>query len=43
MVDDNSNLIIGRQPRMIKIAEKLVALQDVAEPEVMLEVEVLEG
>ncbi|WP_105532504.1 cohesin domain-containing protein [Solimicrobium silvestre] len=43
VVDDKLNMIIVRDsPDAIKLAEKLVALQDVAEPEVMLEVEVLE-
>jgi general secretion pathway protein D len=43
VVDDKLNMLIVRDsPDAIKIAEKLVALQDVAEPEVMLEVEVLE-
>jgi len=43
VVDDKLNMVIIRDsPEAIKIAEKLVALQDVAEPEVMLEVEVLE-
>jgi general secretion pathway protein D len=43
VVDDKLNMIIVRDsPEAIKIAEKLVALQDVADPEVMLEVEVLE-
>lgn len=43
VVDDKLNMIMVRDsPDAIKLAEKLVALQDVAEPEVMLEVEVLE-
>jgi len=43
VVDDKLNMVIVRDtPEAIKIAEKLVALEDVAEPEVMLEVEVLE-
>ncbi|HTD06010.1 secretin N-terminal domain-containing protein [Undibacterium sp.] len=43
VVDEKLNLIIMRDsPDAIKMAEKLVALQDLAEPEVMLEVEVLE-
>ena len=43
VVDDKLNMLIVRDtPDAIKLAEKLVALQDVAEPEVMLEVEVLE-
>lgn len=43
VVDEKLNAIILRDnPDAIKIAEKLILLQDVAEPEVMLEVEVLE-
>jgi general secretion pathway protein D len=43
VVDEKLNLLIVRDsPEAIKLAEKLVALQDVAEPEVMLEVEILE-
>ncbi len=43
VVDEKLNLLIVRDsPEAIRLAEKLVALQDVAEPEVMLEVEVLE-
>ena len=43
VVDDKLNMIMIRDtPEAIKVAERLVALQDVAEPEVMLEVEVLE-
>jgi general secretion pathway protein D len=43
VVDDKLNMLMVRDsPDAIKLAEKLVALQDVAEPEVMLEVEVLE-
>lgn len=43
VVDDKLNLIIVRDtPEGVKLAAKLVALHDVAEPEVMLEVEVLE-
>jgi general secretion pathway protein D len=42
-IDEKLNMIIVRDsPDAIKFAEKLVAIQDVAEPEVMLEVEVLE-
>ena len=42
-VDEKANLLIMREnPDTIALAEKLVALQDVDEPEVMLEVEVLE-
>ncbi len=43
VVDEKLNMIMIRDtPDAIKMAEKLVALQDVPEPEVMLEVEVLE-
>ncbi len=43
VVDEKLNLIILRDsPEAIKLATKLVALQDIAEPEVMLEVEILE-
>jgi general secretion pathway protein D len=43
VVDDKLNLLIVRDsPEAIRLAEKLVALHDVAEPEVMLEVEILE-
>lgn len=43
VVDDKLNLLIVRDsPEAIRMAEKLVALQDVPEPEVMLEVEILE-
>jgi general secretion pathway protein D len=43
VVDEKLNMVIVRDtPEAIKLAEKLVALEDVAEPEVMLEVEVLE-
>lgn len=42
-VDEKLNLMIMRDtPEAIKLAEKLVAMLDLAEPEVMLEVEVLE-
>jgi len=42
-VDEKANMLILREnPETISLAEKLVALQDVDEPEVMLEVEVLE-
>ncbi len=41
--DDKLNLLVIRDtPAMIELAERLVATQDVAEPEVMLEVAVLE-
>ncbi|MFI4940285.1 MAG: secretin N-terminal domain-containing protein, partial [Burkholderiales bacterium] len=43
VVDDKLNMIIVRDsPEAIRMAEKLVAAQDVAEPEVMLDVEILE-
>ncbi|MES2016629.1 MAG: secretin N-terminal domain-containing protein [Pseudomonadota bacterium] len=43
VVDEKLNLVIVRDsPEAIKLAAKLVALQDIAEPEVMLEVEILE-
>ncbi len=43
VVDEKLNLVILRDsPEAIKLATQLVALQDVAEPEVMLDVEVLE-
>jgi general secretion pathway protein D len=43
VVDEKLNLLIVRDsPEAIRLAEKLVALQDVAEPEVMLDVEILE-
>ncbi|HTD02722.1 secretin and TonB N-terminal domain-containing protein, partial [Undibacterium sp.] len=42
-VDDKYNLVILREnSETIALAEKLIALQDLEEPEVMLEVEVLE-
>jgi len=42
-VDEKLNMIVVRDtPDAIKMAEKLVAVEDVADPEVMLEVEVLE-
>ena len=42
-VDEKLNLLVMRDtPKAIRLAEKLVASQDIAEPEVMLEVEVLE-
>ncbi len=42
-VDDKLNLIVVRDtPDIIRVAERLIAGQDIAEPEVMLEVEVLE-
>ncbi len=43
VIDEKLNMVILRDhPDAIRLAEKLVALQDVAEPEVMLEVEILE-
>jgi general secretion pathway protein D len=43
VVDEKLNLLIVRDsPEAIKLASRLVALQDVAEPEVMLDVEILE-
>jgi general secretion pathway protein D len=42
-VDERLNLLVMRDtPDAIRLAEKLVAVQDLAEPEVMLDVEVLE-
>jgi len=43
VVDEKLNLLIVRDnPEAIRLAERLIALQDKAEPEVMLEVEILE-
>lgn len=43
VTDDKLNMLIVRDsPEAIRLAEKLVALHDVPEPEVMLEVEILE-
>ncbi len=43
VVDEKLNLLIVRDsPEAIRLAEKLVAVHDVPEPEVMLEVEILE-
>lgn len=43
VVDEKLNMLIMRDSKeAIQLAEKLIALQDVAEPEVMLEVEILE-
>ncbi|AVR96000.1 secretin N-terminal domain-containing protein [Pseudoduganella armeniaca] len=43
VADEKLNLVIMRDNAdAIKLAEKIVALQDMAEPEVMLEVEILE-
>ncbi|MBC8007799.1 MAG: general secretion pathway protein GspD [Prolixibacteraceae bacterium] len=42
-IDEKLNLLIMRDtPDAIRLAEKLIAAQDLAEPEVMLDVEVLE-
>ncbi len=42
-VDDRLNMLVMRDtPEVIKIAEKLVAANDLEDPEVMLEIEVLE-
>ena len=41
--DDKSNIVVMRDtPQMMRMAERLIAMHDTAEPEVMLEVEVLE-
>ena len=43
VVDDKLNLLVVRDSaEVVRLAEKLIAAQDVAEPEVMLELEVLE-
>lgn len=43
VIDERLNLLIMRDtPEAIRLAEKLVAMHDISEPEVMLEVEVLE-
>jgi general secretion pathway protein D len=42
-IDEKSNLLVIRDtPEVIHLAEKLIAMQDLNEPEVMLDVEVLE-
>jgi len=42
-VDERLNMLVMRDtPEAIRLAEKIIAVQDLAEPEVMLEVEVLE-
>jgi general secretion pathway protein D len=42
-IDEKLNLLVMRDtPKAIRLAERLIASQDIAEPEVMLEVEVLE-
>ncbi|WP_291995068.1 secretin N-terminal domain-containing protein [Candidatus Accumulibacter sp. ACC003] len=43
VVDEKLNLVMLRDsPEAIRLAEKLIAVQDIPEPEVMLEVEILE-
>jgi len=43
VIDDRLNMLVMRDtPEVIHIAEKLVAANDLADPEVMLEIEVLE-
>ncbi|MGE0331380.1 MAG: cohesin domain-containing protein [Ramlibacter sp.] len=43
VIDERLGLIIMRDtPEAIRMAEKIVALQDISDPEVMLEVEILE-
>jgi general secretion pathway protein D len=43
IIDEKQNMIIMRDtPEAVRLAEKLIALHDLAEPEVMLEVEILE-
>ncbi len=43
VVDEKQNLIIMRDtPEAVRLAEKLMAVQDAPEPEVMLEIEILE-
>ncbi|HWW72108.1 MAG TPA: secretin N-terminal domain-containing protein [Duganella sp.] len=43
VVDEKLNMVLLREsPEAIRLAEKIVALHDIAEPEVMLEVEILE-
>ena len=42
-IDEKINLLVIKDtPAAIRLAERLIAAQDLAEPEVMLEVEVLE-
>jgi general secretion pathway protein D len=42
-VDEKLNLLVMRDtPEAVRLAERLIAMQDVREPEVMLEVEVIE-
>lgn len=40
--EKNNSVVIRDTPDAIRLAEKLIATQDIAEPEVMLEVEVME-
>ncbi|WP_119154257.1 secretin N-terminal domain-containing protein [Caldimonas tepidiphila] len=43
VIDEKLNLLVMRDtPEAVRLAEKLIAAQDLAEPEVMLEVEVVE-
>ena len=43
VIDEKLNMVLLREsPEAIRLAEKIVALHDIAEPEVMLEVEILE-
>lgn len=43
VIDEKLNMLVMRDtPEAIRLAEKIVAMHDLAEPEVMLEVEVLE-
>lgn len=42
-IDERLNLLLIRDtPETVRLAEKIIAMQDISEPEVMLEVEVLE-
>lgn len=42
-IDEKLNLLVMRDtPEVVRLAEKLIAMNDLAEPEVMLDVEVLE-
>jgi len=42
-IDERSNIVVLREsPEIVAIAERLIALQDAGDPEVMMEVEVLE-
>lgn len=43
VIDEKQNMIVMRDtPEAVRLAEKLIALHDLPEPEVMLEVEILE-